>query len=161
MPSTTYQSLQLLGIPRSLHRDLGSTAIDLPKVFRRKLDRRGADVLFQPRGLRRTGDRDDPRLLGEQPRERDLSRGRLLPFGDLAEQINQGVIRFSSLRREARNDVAKVGTVERSVFVDLSGEEALTKRTEWNEADSKFLERRQYLLPGRSSSDCCDSPCRR
>jgi len=46
LPSTTYQSLQLLGIPRSLHRDLGSSAIDLTKVFRRKLDRRGADVLF-------------------------------------------------------------------------------------------------------------------
>src|SRR5579872_2550013 len=55
LPSTTYQPLQLLGIPRSLHCDPGSRAVDLTKIFRSKFDRRGVNVLFQPRELRRTG----------------------------------------------------------------------------------------------------------
>src|SRR5262245_13482103 len=93
--------------------------------------------------LRGARNRHDPRLLGEQPGERYLSRRRLLPFRDLAEQINQGLIRFPGLRREAREGVAEVGTVERSVFADLSREEAPTQRAIWNEADSEFLEGRQ------------------
>jgi len=32
--------------------------------------------------LRGAGDRDDPRLLREQPRERDLGRRRMVPPGD-------------------------------------------------------------------------------
>src|SRR6266487_4416876 len=62
-----------------------------------------------------------------------------------AKQINQGLIRFSSLWRKARDDVAEVGTVERRVFVDLAREEALPKRAKWNEADSEFLEGRQHF----------------
>lgn len=50
-----------------------------------------------------------------------------------------------SLRRKAREGVAEVGTVERSVFVDLSPEEALPQRAIWNEADSEFLEGRQHF----------------
>jgi hypothetical protein len=35
--------------------------------------------------------------------------------------------------------------IKRGVFVDLPGEESFTKRTERNEADPKFLERRQKV----------------
>src|SRR5262245_60785186 len=104
----------------------------------------------------------DPRLLGKQPGERYLSRRRLLPFRDLAKQINQGLIRLPSLRRKAREDVAEVGTVERSVFVDLSREEAFPQRAIWNEADSEFLEGRQRFRfrPSRPQRvfalDCSD-----
>jgi len=59
---------------------------------------------------------------------------------DLAKQIDQSLIRFSSLRRKARDDVAEVGIVERRVFVDLSREEALPQGAKWNEADSELLE---------------------
>jgi hypothetical protein len=45
---------------------------------------------------------NNPRLLGKQPSERDLSRRRLLRFCDLAKQINQGLIRLPSPRRKAR-----------------------------------------------------------
>ena len=119
------------------------------------ISRRSSDVsstaaapMFSSRRVQLRGarDRNDPRLLGKQPGERDLSRCRLLPFCDLAKQINQGLIRFPSLRRKARDDVAEVGTVERRVFVDLSREEAFAQRTEWNEADPEFLERRQQFL---------------
>ena len=90
--------------------------------------------------FRRAWDRNDPGLLRQQPGERDLGRRRILSLCDLAKQIDQRLIRFPSLRRKARNDVAEVGTVERRVLVDLSGEEAFAKRTEGNEADAEFLE---------------------
>ena len=92
--------------------------------------------------LRRAWDRDDPRLLGQQPGERDLRGRRFLPFPDAAEQINQGLIRLQSLRRKARQGVAEVGAVEFGVFVHLSREEALAQRAVGNKADSEFLQRR-------------------
>ena len=95
-------------------------------------------------------DRHNPRLLRQQPRERDLRRCRLLPLCDRAKQINQRLIRFPSLRRKARDDVAKVGTVERRVLVDLAREEAPAQRAEWNEADAEFLKRRQHFRFRRS-----------
>src|SRR3984893_2878178 len=95
--------------------------------------------------LRGAWDLNNPRLLRKQPSERDLSRCRLLPFCDPAEQINQGLIRLESLRREAREGVAEVGAVESRVFVHLSREEAPAKRTKWNESDSEFLEGRQHF----------------
>src|SRR5262249_45394473 len=88
-------------------------------------------------------DWNNPRLLGKKPGERYLSGCRSLPFCGLAKQVNQSLIRFPSLRRKAREDVAEVGAVERSVFVDLAREEALPQRAIWNEADSEFLKGRQ------------------
>jgi len=64
-----------------------------------------------------------PSALSEDPGERDLRGCRLLPFGDLAEQIHQGLIRSSVLRREARDDIAKIGLIELRFFVDLAREE--------------------------------------
>src|SRR3990172_3150531 len=86
------------------------------------------------------------RPLGKKPGPRGLSRGRLLPFSDLGEQIHKGLIRFPSLRCEAREGVAEVGTLERSAFVDLSREEPPAQRTESNQADAEFLEGRYDFL---------------
>ncbi len=47
----------------------------------------------------------------------------ILPFGDPGEQVDEGLVRLPSLRREARKDVAEVGTVERRALVDPSREE--------------------------------------
>jgi len=92
--------------------------------------------------LRRPGDWNDPRLLRKQPSERDLSRCRLLPFCDVGKQINQGLIRFSSLWGKARDDVAEIGAIELRILGDLAREEALTKRAKWNESDPEFLKGR-------------------
>ena len=92
--------------------------------------------------FRRAWDRNNPGLLGQQPGERDLGRCRVLPLSNRFQQINQRLIRRPRLGRKAGNDVAEVGLVERRVLVDLSREEALTKRTKWNEADAEFLEGR-------------------
>src|SRR5215813_5807990 len=96
--------------------------------------------------LRSAWYRSNPRLLGQQPRERYLGGSRLLPFSDLAEQINQGLIRFPGLRGKARDDVAEVGTVERRVFVNLSREKALAQRAVGNEADPELLKGRYHFF---------------
>ena len=64
------------------------------------------------------GNGNDPRLLREQPRQRDLGRSRLLAFRDAAEQIDYCLVRLESLRRKARQSAAEVGAVEFRVFVD-------------------------------------------
>ena len=94
------------------------------------------------------GDRHDPGLLRQQPGERDLRRRRLLSAAMSAEQIDQRLVCLAGLRREARDDVAEVGAVERRVLVDRAGEKSLAERAEGNEADAEFLERRQDLLFG-------------
>jgi hypothetical protein len=43
---------------------------------------------------------------------------------ELANQIDQRVIRFTVLRRKARNNAAEVSLVELRVFADLAGEES-------------------------------------
>src|SRR5271169_1010682 len=90
--------------------------------------------------------RYDPRLLGNQPGECELRRCRLLSFCDLCQQINQGLIRFSSLRAKARYDIAEVRAVELGVFIDLPSEKALAQRTKRNKSDPQFFESRQQFL---------------
>src|SRR5271157_813148 len=91
-------------------------------------------------------DRYNPRLPGQQPGECDLGRCRLLPFPDAGEQINQGLIRLESLRREARQGAAEVGTVELRIFVDLAREETLAQWAVRDQADSEFLQGRYHFL---------------
>src|SRR5947199_8000546 len=50
---------------------LDPRVFDLAQIVGRQLDFGGGEVLLQPVELRGAGDRDDPRLLREQPRERD------------------------------------------------------------------------------------------
>src|SRR5207248_6460390 len=76
----------------------------------------------------------------------NLSGCRILTFGDLTKQINQGLVGLASLGRKARNDVAKIRLIERCVLVDLSGEEASSQRTKWNKANAHFLTCRQHFL---------------
>src|SRR6185436_6061939 len=101
-------------------------------------------------GLCGARDGNNPRLLRQQPGDRDLGRCRVLSFCDRADQINQSLIRFSRLRRETWDDVTKICTVEFSALVDLPGEEAFTKRAKWHEADTEFLEGRDHFLFRRS-----------
>ena len=107
-----------------LHGDLGEGAVDLAEIVGGQFDRRRAEVLFEPMQLRGSGDRNDPRLLRQQPSERDLSRGRLLSRRDFAKQIDESLVRFPGLWREARDDVAEIALIERRFFADRAREEA-------------------------------------
>jgi hypothetical protein len=95
--------LQMFGVASPLHRDPGSGALDLTEVVGREFDGGRPEVLVQAMQLRGARNRNDPRLLGEEPRERDLGRRRPLPLGGLSEQVDQGLVRLPCLRREARD----------------------------------------------------------
>jgi hypothetical protein len=62
--------------------------------------------------------------LREQAGERDLRRRRALLGRDAGPQIDHRLVRLPVLRREARDDVAEVGAVERGGLVDGPREEA-------------------------------------
>ena len=117
---STGHALEFLGIAGALDCDPGGGAVDLAKIVSAKFDCGCSDVLFQPVQFRRAWNRNDPGLLRQQSCQRYLRRCRALPFRDLAEQLEQRLICFPRFLREARKRVAKVGTIERSVLVDLS-----------------------------------------
>ena len=125
-------------IPFALHGDLRGGAFDLAKVVRRELHVCCSDVLLEAFQFRGAWEGNDPWLLREQPRERDLSRRRLLPFSDRTNEVDHRLIRFASFRREARDDVSEVGVVERGLLVDFSRQEPLPEGAEWNETDSEL-----------------------
>src|SRR2546425_9977413 len=139
--SQTRPSLQRFRITCSLHIDLRRVQIDLTQIVGGELNCNCVDVLLQAMQFRCAGDGNNPGLLGQQPCKRNLSRRRVPPFCDLAQQINQGLVGLASLRCKAWNDIAEIRLVEGCVLVDLSCEEALPQRTEWNEADAQFLTR--------------------
>src|SRR6267143_3034665 len=97
--SETGSFLQVFGVARPLDRDPRGRALDLAEIGWRELDCCGSDVLFQALQLPGARDGNNPRLLGKQPGERDLSGCRVLSFCNRAKQINQGLIRFPSIRR--------------------------------------------------------------
>jgi hypothetical protein len=105
--------LQIIRVPFPLHRNLRRCIVDLSEFVGGKGCRSGSDIFFEARQLRCTRNRNDPRLLRKQLSKRDLSRCRLLLLRESAEQIHACLIRFSVLRRKARDDVAKV------VFLEL------------------------------------------
>src|SRR5204863_4311645 len=100
--------------------------------------------LLEPVQLRRAGDRDDPRLLREQPGERDLRGRRVLPLSDALEEVDERAVRRPRAGvGEARHGVAKVAALELGALVDRAGEEPLAERAERDEADAELLERGQ------------------
>ena len=76
---------------------------------------------------------------------RSLGRGGLLAGRDLAKQIDEDLVSLPRVCREARYHAANVGGVERGVFVDFAGQEALAERAIWHKADSEFLDRRDHF----------------
>src|SRR5208337_1234817 len=110
-----------------------------------KFDRRRGDVLLETLEFRRARDRNDPRSLREEPGKGDLSRCGLLLSCESAKHIDQSLIRFSILWREAGNDVAEVVLVELRLLVDRTGQEAFAERAKGNESDAEFFERRDDL----------------
>ena len=105
------------------------------EIVERQFDRCCPDVLVQPMQLRRAWDGNNPRLLGQQPGERNLSRCGFLLFCEPAKQINQTLVRFSSLWREARDDVTEIAFIELRTCIDLARQEALAKRAKWDKPD--------------------------
>src|SRR3954447_5709353 len=123
--------------------DLGRRAIDFPQVVSGELNAGRAEVLLQSIAFRRSRDWHDPRLLCQQPGQGDLRRCGFFAPGEGLQPLDEGEIRLPILLGEAGDDVAEVGRIERGLVVDLAGEKTFAQGTEWHEANSEFLERRQ------------------
>jgi hypothetical protein len=78
----------MLGVALALDVNLGRRALDLCEVVSGQLEISRPQIFFQRMQLGGAGNRHDPRLLREQPGERDLRRRRLLLAGDALEQID-------------------------------------------------------------------------
>ena len=76
-----------LGVAVALDGDLRGDGIDVPDIVGCKLDRRRGDVLIKAAELGRAGDWNDPRLLGQQPCQRDLRGRGMLLRADVFQQI--------------------------------------------------------------------------
>ena len=83
-----YHALCAFRIASSLHLNLQRDFVELANVTGSKFDGSRPNVLFEAMQLRCAGNRNQPRVLGENPRKRDLSRCRLLLLRELAEHIN-------------------------------------------------------------------------
>lgn len=94
--------LELRGVPVAHDRDLGRCAVDLGKVGAGEFRGHCAQVLLQPRRLGSPRDRHDPRRTGEEPRKRQLRRGRALPLTDRTETIDKCLVRLARFYSEAR-----------------------------------------------------------
>ena len=88
-----------------------------------KLNHFGCHIFLETVELRRSRNRYDPWLLGQEPGERDLGYGRDFTPCNAAKQVNQLGIGLTGLRRESGHDVAKIGAVESRGFVDCSSGE--------------------------------------
>src|SRR2546428_13118316 len=86
--------LELLGIPCALHVDFRRGAVDGGEILGRQLDIRSSEVLLEPAQLGGSRDRNDPRLLREKPRQRDLPGRRVLSLRTLSEQMSHRTVRL-------------------------------------------------------------------
>ena len=70
------------------------TLSDGTEIFRCKFDVRCSEVFFEAMQLGRARNRNDPRLLGKHSGKRELSSRRFLLLREIAQQIDQGLVRF-------------------------------------------------------------------
>src|SRR5207253_1215033 len=131
----------LLGVPGTDDGDVGGELLDSLQVLGCELDGRATDVLLEPGDLGGAGDGHDRRSLGQEPGERDLTRGRALVGGDLAYEVDHRHVRGARLGLETRDRSAYVACREGCVLVDGAGEEAFSEGTERHEPDPQLVER--------------------
>src|SRR5436305_13550529 len=81
--------------------------LDIAQVGTGELHVRRAHILLETRELLRPGDRDDPRLLREQPGKRDLRRRRGLCLRHALQQVDQRHVRGTGVRGEARGNAVE------------------------------------------------------
>src|SRR5690606_41770212 len=89
--------------------------------------------------LCRTGNGNDPRLLGKHPGKRNLRRGCASLLAKLSQLINNNLICFSIVLAESGYDVTKVRLIKLRVGVDCPSEESPARRAIRNNADPAFF----------------------
>src|SRR5207244_12310454 len=99
-PSPIGELQHSLRQPLSRHVDPGRGLLDLAQVGRCQLQVHGAKILLEARQFLRARNRDNPRLLREQPRERDLRRRRAFPLRDPFHEVDQCHVCRTGVRGE-------------------------------------------------------------
>src|SRR5262245_8893644 len=100
---------RFLLIPAALDRDLRHSGVHFTEIIRCEFDRNSPDVLVKALKLPAAGDRHDPRLLCEQPGQRDLRRRRTFLSADPSEQVNHNLIGFDRFWCKAWIAAADIG----------------------------------------------------
>src|SRR4051794_13617590 len=104
-PITGYSSAPTARVTSPLHTDLCSGTFYVAEILTCELYCCCADVLVEAVQLGRAGNRNDPRLLRQQPGKRDLAGRSALSLCDVLQQIDERLIGLPVLRIEARNAV--------------------------------------------------------
>src|SRR5579872_6554867 len=144
--SSTGLCCQMRRIAIALHLEASKGRANSAQIFAAQFNGRGAHVLRHSLHLGRAGDRHDPRLLCEQPGQRDLGGSGILRRGYRGEQIDESLICLACLRREPRQETTEVVLGKGCRRIELSREEASAERTVWYESDGELLAGRHDLL---------------
>src|SRR5581483_5731723 len=138
-----YETLKLgrIPVPTDINRRDG--IMNGLQIFRSQFYARATEILFEAVKLRSSWDRHNPRLLGEQPRQRNLRLGRLLLFCNPAQLIHHRLVCLSRFDGKTWNDITKVCLFELCLIGDCASQETLAERAERNETDAKFFQGRK------------------
>src|SRR5580700_438323 len=124
----------------AMHLELGQSTLHLFEVFCGQYKFGGFDVLLKVLDLTRSWDRDDERLLRQQPCERQLRCRRLLPFCKLRDTIDKGLVGSNALRLEAVEPRTKIRfRIKLRLLIKLLRQIAHAHWTPGHEADSQFF----------------------
>ena len=120
-----------------MHLELGQSTGDLFHVFCGQYKFGGFDVLLKVLDLARSGDRDDERLLGQQPCERQLRCCSVFSLRKLGDAIDKGFISGYVFRPEAVKSRTKIRfRIKLCLWIQLLREIAHANWTPRHEADS-------------------------
>src|SRR4051794_9379803 len=109
-------------ITRPFQLDLRRGSLDRVQIFRRQFNLQRPEVLIQAVELRCARNGNNPWLLRQQPRERNLRWCCVLLLSKRCNQIYEGLIRPPILLLKARNVATKIAVVELGVCCDLAGQ---------------------------------------
>jgi hypothetical protein len=118
---------ELIGIAAAVDLDARRQVVQLAEFGLGEGDVGGGEVLLESVQLGGARDGHDPRLLGEQPGERNLPRGGALGGCDGLDLLDQCEVVFQRLAGEPRNLRPQIVLSKRGRGVDGAGEEALAK----------------------------------
>lgn len=84
------------------HRDRCHRTVDRTQIVGREFNHSGTNILVQAVKLAAAGNRHNPRLLHQQPGQRDLRRCCAFLPGNLSEQVNHTLIRLNGFGRNGQ-----------------------------------------------------------
>src|SRR5882724_8093344 len=123
---------------RTDERILGRHFVDSCQILARKIDIEGADVFLQILSPFRSWNRNDVFTLGEDPRQRELSRSATFFARDFFHSLHQIEIalKIFALKSRRRSSVVVLRQIFR--FLNLAGQESAAEGAVGNETDSEL-----------------------